>query len=299
MLGEGRPAREADLGPLLVGQRLGGDHQGVDRHDRPPVTRQPRGVALGGAHDDVGADRAVVGVDRARLDREDAGALVDPAAAPLDRTGEPAHEPERVDGRAVGGVRRPEGVGDRARWSRVSAGSSSRSRPRRGPTPGVRRPRRGRAAAAPRVRATMTVPPLAQWASMPSASSDPPDLVDARRASRRAGPARPPAPTPGAGQPVGGIGKSAEHQPPLRPEAPKPAVSASSTTTRSVGSAREQVVGGPEPGEAGADDGDVAVGVRRQRRPRGTVCRRAVPPRGSPLVASLSARPTSRSACAA
>ena len=32
-------------------------------------------------------------------------------------------------------------------------------------------------------------------------------------------------------------GKSAEHQPPLRPEAPKPTRSASSTTIRSVGSA--------------------------------------------------------------
>ncbi len=35
----------------------------------------------------------------------------------------------------------------------------------------------------------------------------------------------------------GPAGKSAEHQPPLRPEAPKPAVSASSTTTLSDGSA--------------------------------------------------------------
>ena len=32
-------------------------------------------------------------------------------------------------------------------------------------------------------------------------------------------------------------GNSAEHQPPLRPDAPKPAISASSTTIRSVGSA--------------------------------------------------------------
>ncbi|CAB4715456.1 unannotated protein [freshwater metagenome] len=32
-------------------------------------------------------------------------------------------------------------------------------------------------------------------------------------------------------------GKRAEHQPPLRPEAPKPATSASSTAIRSVGSA--------------------------------------------------------------
>ncbi len=35
-------------------------------------------------------------------------------------------------------------------------------------------------------------------------------------------------------------GKSAEHQPPLRPDAPKPAVSASSTTTRIDGSSRSR-----------------------------------------------------------
>ena len=34
------------------------------------------------------------------------------------------------------------------------------------------------------------------------------------------------------------VGNSAEHQPPLRPDAPKPATSASSTTIRSDGSAR-------------------------------------------------------------
>ena len=69
-------------------------------------------------------------------------------------------------------------------------------------------------------------------------------------------------------------GNRAEHQPPLRPEAPKPTVSASSTAIRSVGVGLGEVVGGPEPGEAGADDRDVDLGVaaqwgvRRGRRSR-------------------------------
>ena len=36
------------------------------------------------------------------------------------------------------------------------------------------------------------------------------------------------------------VGNSALHQPPLRPEAPKPATSASSTTIRRCGSARRR-----------------------------------------------------------
>jgi hypothetical protein len=35
-------------------------------------------------------------------------------------------------------------------------------------------------------------------------------------------------------------GNSAEHQPPFRPDAPTPAVSASSTTTRRLGSSRRR-----------------------------------------------------------
>ena len=98
-------------------------------------------------------------------------------------------------------------------------------------------------------------------------------------------------------------GNSAEHQPPLRPDAPKPAVSASSTTIRSVGSARQQVVGRPEPGEPGADDRDVAVALAGQRRPgRPVVLGGLVPERErsvQPAAVALSARPRSRSACAA
>ena len=46
-------------------------------------------------------------------------------------------------------------------------------------------------------------------------------------------------------------------KPPLRPLAPKPTSWPSSTTTRSVGLGLEEVVGGPEPRVAAADDRDV------------------------------------------
>jgi hypothetical protein len=39
---------------------------------------------------------------------------------------------------------------------------------------------------------------------------------------------------------VSDAGNRAEHQPPLRPEAPNPAISASQTTTRRLGSARDR-----------------------------------------------------------
>jgi hypothetical protein len=62
-------------------------------------------------------------------------------------------------------------------------------------------------------------------------------------------------------------GKSAEHQPPLRPLAPNPAISASRTATRTAGR-REQGVGRPQAGEPGTDDADVDVEVAVQARPR-------------------------------
>ena len=53
------------------------------------------------------------------------------------------------------------------------------------------------------------------------------------------------------------------HQkPPLRPEAPKPAVSASSTTTSRAGSSAFAYSAAHRPGEAAADDAQVGVGLR-------------------------------------
>ena len=62
-------------------------------------------------------------------------------------------------------------------------------------------------------------------------------------------------------------GNSAEHQPPLRPLAPNPATSRSTTSTRRPGRPAAGVRR-PEAGVAGADDADVGLGVAVQRRAR-------------------------------
>ena len=81
------------------------------------------------------------------------------------------------------------------------------------------------------------VPPLLAWASMPSASATASTSSTVARmawcsaiASARVEPGS-------AAVFASDAGNRAEHQPPLRPDAPNPAVSASSTTTRIVGSA--------------------------------------------------------------
>ncbi len=115
--------------------------------------------------------------------------------------------------------------------------------------------------------AKVSVPPL--WKSArstppgprarlrrPWSASPPAERRPRRDRASRAIASRPPA-------------KSAEHQPPLRPDAPKPAISCSMIAIRRWGSARKQVVGGPEPGVARADDRDVDVDVAVERWPRG------------------------------
>ena len=57
------------------------------------------------------------------------------------------------------------------------------------------------------------------------------------------------------------VANIAEHQPPLRPEAPKPAVSRSMTARLRARISSLQVVSGPQAGVAGADDGNVDIGV--------------------------------------
>ena len=57
-----------------------------------------------------------------------------------------------------------------------------------------------------------------------------------------------------------------------------------------VGLQQREEVGGPQPGEAGADDRDVAVAVARQRRPRRERLREAVEPEAARAVAGLQRR---------
>ncbi len=85
-------------------------------------------------------------------------------------------------------------------------------------------------------RASCTVPPLAQWQSMPSAVTAAATsstvcciarcmaIAASRPAIRASLPSD--------------AGNSAEHQPPLRPDAPNPAISRSQTAIRRPGSAR-------------------------------------------------------------
>ena len=236
------------------GQRLGRDDQRVDRHHRPRQPGQPGREPLRRAHDVRRPHRAAAGAHDARLDRERRRPLVEGDAAAGHDLGQAADQSARVDGRAVRGVRRAEGPG-RAQPLR---------RPRPGRAPGRRTPARARASWA-LLRASTMVPPLAKWQSMPSARATRwTSSTEARIAASCASPSD--------------VGNSAEHQPPLRPEAPNPATSASSTTIRSAGSACDEVVRRPEPGVAGADDRDVRLDVTVERRPRRPVGRRGLVP---------------------
>jgi hypothetical protein len=141
--------------------------------------------------------------------------LVDDAAAALDRVGQPAREAQRMDRRAMRGVDPAE---DRGRLQVPAAATSSSAR-----------------ASWAGVRATAIVPPLAKWQSMPSAAATRPTSSTVSRIACcwASAPSR----SASAARPAALLGNSAEHQPPLRPDAPNPVVSASSTTTRSEGSA--------------------------------------------------------------
>jgi len=82
------------------------------------------------------------------------------------------------------------------------------------------------------VRANVTVPPFTQSQSMPSSAATVPTSSTAARIASAAG-----APWRRVSDEVP-AGNSAEHQPPVRPLAPNPAISCSTTTTRTPGSSR-------------------------------------------------------------
>ena len=79
------------------------------------------------------------------------------------------------------------------------------------------------------------MPPLRKWQSMPSASVTRPTSSTVSNIASRSDTAD--SRDDDAATFDSDVGNSADAQPPLRPLAPKPAVSASSTTTRSDGSA--------------------------------------------------------------
>ena len=110
VVGEGLAPPQADLVPLLGGERRRGEHQRVHWGQRPQVSGQRRGVSLDGSHHHVGADRAAIGVDRVRGQRECPGLLVDGDPTSLDSVGQASHQLGWVDCGAVWGVCRPEGT---------------------------------------------------------------------------------------------------------------------------------------------------------------------------------------------
>ena len=235
------------------------------------------------------------------------GPLVDPAAAPLDRAGQAADQPGRVHRRAVGGV----GAAERRRWR------ASRARRLAGveqpyvvlaapPGRGRARPRRGRGASCGARAGQGDVPPLWARASMPSAAATGEHLVDggahrlvlgqrarpgdepgsaASVSERRGEQRRAPAAVAAGGAEAGGLGL--EHRDPQR---------------RVLA---QQVVGGPQPGEPGrrrprrrrrASPGSAGRGVQSSSA---VSCHSESRPSAGDRASVLSARPTSRSACAA
>ena len=249
-------------------QRLGGDHQRVDRHD---VARGPGSVGrprLGGP-DHAPAPARCRGRSPTRPRRERAA----PASArrcgrPALDGARPARGPAGPGGsRAQCGVyvppstpAAPHGSRDAVGVQQVRLVAPAAVRGDLGARP---------ARAGPAVRASATVPPVAKSQSMPLGRGDAADLVDgvahgprASRAPRRGragGPARRP-----------DTGNSAEHQPPLRPHAPNPATSRS-TTQRRAATGRPRAGSTPSTGRCSPAPtiADVAVGVAVERRAGG------------------------------
>ena len=249
-------AGPADLVPEGVGERLGADHQRVDRHERALVAGQLGRERLGGAHDDVGAHVAERRGRDVRLEAGDGGALVDGHPQPLDDVGEPAGEPGRVDGGAVRRVAGAEAPGHLDALAHVGGAEH----------PVVLLAEAPRALVLDRLAHPQQLHRReceVQLAAEVEARVDALVVHDARDLVHRLVQGallvddRLPAVRPG-GE-LTGAGKVVWHQPPLRPEAPKPAISRSSTAIRRCGSALLEVVGGPQAGEAGAHDGDVDV----------------------------------------
>ena len=82
-------------------QRLGGDHQRVDRQQRSVLAVELGRVSLGRPHDDLGIDRAARRGEPARADLLDRGVLEDPRSGGIGSTRDGVREPQRMHGRAV------------------------------------------------------------------------------------------------------------------------------------------------------------------------------------------------------
>ncbi len=103
LVGEGLGAAQADGLPGRRVERLGGDHQRVDRGHRPTGGGQGGGPRLGGAQHVAGPYRAARGAHPPGFDVHDPRALEDRHAPGLDGVGQAADQRQRLDPRAVGG----------------------------------------------------------------------------------------------------------------------------------------------------------------------------------------------------
>ncbi len=225
----------ADLVPDVRGQRLGDDHRAPERQQRALETGQPRGVPLGRAHDPVGAHAPRRRLDLALPDTERARPLVDGRPAPFDRVGEAANETCGMHPRAVRGEARAERIGDADALPQLVGLEQPQVvlaepplalgvdvRPQADELGRVLRDVEGSAAHEIGLDALLRRTP----ARPPPACRSPHVRVAPRHRARE-----------GAHSARGSPVAVPDSQPPLRPDAPKPACSASSTATRSPGSA--------------------------------------------------------------
>jgi hypothetical protein len=112
LVGHRLAAGPADLVPERCGQRLRGEHVRVDREEASLLAGELRRERLGRPDHDLRAQRAVLGVDTARAERQRPRTLVDDHAAALGRGRQPARERSGVHASAVRGERSPEDAGD-------------------------------------------------------------------------------------------------------------------------------------------------------------------------------------------
>ena len=231
-VGERRPTGEPDGLPLLrisgsvptiseySGRGRGGGRRSAPCRPRWPARRRRRGPCPRWRPPGSTTSTAVCVVQSARRRRRPPRAM---------RVG----EPQRVTA-AQCGVN--SAAGCRAAPHRAARRpTATAGRPRRTRTPAPRRARPPGAACWASVRANVTVPPWCQPASSCRRREAAPtsSTVSCIARWRRS----PPAPVAAASR-AGSVASRAEHQPPLRPLAPKPTSWRSSTAMRSVGSAR-------------------------------------------------------------
>ena len=116
VLAEGLIVVQPDPVPYRGGQRLRGDDERVHRSNRAARAVQRRRPRFGRPHDvPSGHGRPVIECHHARVDASHPRPLDDPAATALDRRREPAHQPVGVHPRTVG----LEGPAERSRHSQA------------------------------------------------------------------------------------------------------------------------------------------------------------------------------------